>query len=89
MTQVCIDLATKFSQIIKILMKANSQENSYIKYNNSICLRSSRECNNHKMFIEFIIMPMLIRNKLEKVVHWISWLKDILKVKTKEKLFSI
>ena len=72
MTQVCIDLATKFSQIIKILMKANSQENSYIKYNNSICLRSSRECNNHKMFIEFIIMPMLIRNKLEKVVHWIS-----------------
>ena len=60
MTQVCLDLTIKFSKNIKMRMKANSQENSSIRYNNRICLRSNRECNNHKRLIEFKTINILI-----------------------------
>jgi len=47
MIQVFLDLAIKASQIMNMRMKANLQENSFIKYSNKIYMRRSRECNNH------------------------------------------
>ena len=58
MTHPSLDQLTKVRHLIKIIMKANSQENSFIKYNNRISLRNNRKCNNHKMFIEFKIINM-------------------------------
>ena len=47
MIQVFLDLAIKASQIMNMRMKANSQENSFIKYNYKIYMRRSREFNIH------------------------------------------